>query len=70
LKRGLALLENDQPAPPLPAWGRLDAHLWLGQAYAAQGKRDDARAEYEQVLRLVPDHPWVVNVLLPALDKS
>jgi tetratricopeptide (TPR) repeat protein len=70
LKRGLALLENDTPAPPLPAWGRVDAHLWLGQSYAEQGKKDEARAEYQKVLQLVPDHAWVVNILLPGLDKS
>jgi tetratricopeptide (TPR) repeat protein len=70
LKRGLALLESDSPAPPLPAWGRVDVHLWLGQAYAEQGKKEQARAEFQKVLQLVPDHAWVVNVLLPELDKS
>ena len=30
------------------------AHLWLGQAYALSGKRDEAIAEYRMVLRIDP----------------
>ncbi|MEP7345041.1 MAG: tetratricopeptide repeat protein [Gemmatimonadaceae bacterium] len=69
LKRALDLLQQDGPQPPKPAWGRTDVHLWLGQTYAALGRKEDARAEYAAVLELVPNHGWVKNQLLPALDK-
>ncbi len=69
LQRALILLEGDRPQPPKPAWGRIDVHLWLGQTYAALGKKDDARAEYTKVLQLVPNHGWVKYQLLPDLDK-
>jgi tetratricopeptide (TPR) repeat protein len=69
LKRALLLLESDRPQPPKPAWGVVDVHLWLGQAYALLGRKDDARSEYGKVLQLVPNHGWVKNQLLPALDK-
>ena len=69
LKKALVLLENDRPEPPRPAWGHVDVHVWLGQAYAVQGRKDEARAEYQKVLELVPNHGWVSYILLPALDK-
>ena len=34
LKKALDLYGADAPQPPLPAWGRADAHIWLGQVYA------------------------------------
>ena len=73
LKKALELLAAESAAPPaaaLPAWGRADAHVWLGQVYAKQGKRDAARAEYQAALALQPRHPWITGTLLPQLDKS
>jgi tetratricopeptide (TPR) repeat protein len=69
LKKALTLLETDHPAPPRPAWGQLDAHLWLGQVYADMKRKDEARAEYNKVLEIAPNHGWVKYQLLPALDK-
>ena len=70
LKKAVELFSTERAAPTLPAWGRADAHVWLGQVYAKQGKRDAARAEYQAALALQPRHPWITGTLLPQLDKS
>ncbi len=69
LQRARTLLAEDKPAPPRPAWGAMDLHLWLGQVYAQLGRKEEARAEYQAVLAIAPGHPWVRNVLLPQLDR-
>jgi tetratricopeptide (TPR) repeat protein len=69
LRTALELFAADSPQPPLPAWGRADAHVWLGQVYAKRGRRDAARAEYEAALALQPGHPWITQALLPRLDR-
>lgn len=69
LKRALELFATDKPEPPLPAWGLADAHIWLGQVYAKQKKRDAARAEFEQARALQPHNAWITMSLLPSLDK-
>lgn len=70
LEKALALFATDSAVAPLPAWGRADAHVWLGQVYAKVGKRDAARAEYQAALALQPGHPWITGTLLPQLDKA
>ena len=69
LQRAIELFAADAPQPPLPAWGRAEAHAYLGQVHAKRGRRDAARAAYEQALALQPDYGWVRQVLLPALDR-
>jgi Flp pilus assembly protein TadD len=69
LKKALELFATDSARAPLPAWGRADAHAWLGQVYAKLGKRDAARAEYQAALALQPGHPWITHVLLPRVDQ-
>lgn len=69
LKEALVQFETDKPAPPLPAWGRADAHIWLGQAYAKQKKVDAARAQYQAALALQPKNEWITRSLIPALAK-
>jgi tetratricopeptide (TPR) repeat protein len=69
LKQALALFAVDKPAPPLPTWGLAEAHLWLGQVYAARGQPDSARAEYNLALALQPRNGWITKVLIPALAK-
>ena len=69
LKKGLTLLDTDAPAAPLPRWGRADAHAWLGQVYAKEDRRDEARAEFQAALALQPRNAWITTVLLPQLDK-
>ena len=70
LQKALALFPGDAPAPPLPDWGEADVHIYLGQVYAKQGRRDEARAAYQRALALQPENPWVLRVLLPALEKA
>ncbi|MGQ0539376.1 MAG: tetratricopeptide repeat protein [Gemmatimonadaceae bacterium] len=70
LLKALELFTNDRPAPPAPAWGHAEAYTWLGRAYAAQDKLDEARAAYEKALQLDPGNGWVIHVLLPALDRK
>ncbi|MDZ7269186.1 MAG: tetratricopeptide repeat protein [candidate division KSB1 bacterium] len=59
----LNLLDKKYPAAEnyLLASLKLDdndyqTHLWLAQAYALQNKREDARREYNRVLKLSPGH--------------
>jgi tetratricopeptide (TPR) repeat protein len=70
LRHALALLADDHPAPPLPAWGRADAHIWLGQVYAKRGRKDLARAQYDSALALQPRNEWITRGLIPALEKK
>jgi tetratricopeptide (TPR) repeat protein len=70
LLNALEFFKEDHPAPPLPAWGLAEAHLWLGRAYAAQRKVDLARAQYDTVLALEPNNTWVRKTLLPALSAK
>ena len=52
-----------------PRWGRADALTWLGIAQQKAGDLAAARATWEQVLAIEPDHGWVKFGLLPSLDK-
>jgi tetratricopeptide (TPR) repeat protein len=70
LRQALVLFEQDRPRAPLPAWGRADAYIYLGQVLARQERRDDARAAFQQALALQPDNPWITKVLLPSLDRA
>jgi tetratricopeptide (TPR) repeat protein len=70
LKRSIAFFAKDKPQHPAPSWGASEAHAWLGQAYAKQGKLVEARTEYEKALAIEPNDLWVKVSLLPALDKK
>ena len=70
LLKAIELFANDRPVAPAPKWGHAEAYAWLGQAYAQQDKVTEARAAYQKVLELDPGNGWVVQVLLPALDKK
>jgi tetratricopeptide (TPR) repeat protein len=69
LERAVALFDHDRPAAGAPAWGRAEAHVWLGQAYRRGGDTTRAGAEYRAALALEPGYAWVRNVLLPGLAK-
>jgi tetratricopeptide (TPR) repeat protein len=70
LTKALALFPNDNPAPPLPAWGHAEVHIWIGQLHKRRNRIDDARQAYNRALELDPDNGWVKHVLLPALDRA
>jgi tetratricopeptide (TPR) repeat protein len=70
LRRAIARFAGDAPAPPAPWWGRAEAHGWLGEALARQGKVAEARAEFARALALEPGNVWVRDALLPALDRK
>ena len=61
---------HDGPAAGTPAWGRVDAHIWLGIALEQLGRREEARAELLRALALAPGHAWVSRELLPKLDAA
>lgn len=69
LREAEKLFELESPEKPWPNWGRVDVQAWLGQVLAKKGDRSGARAALEKGLSLQPDHWWIRNVLLPALDK-
>ena len=70
LRQALTLFASDRPAPPLPAWGRADVHVWLGQVYHRQGKLDAARAQFDSAQVLQPKNGWITHVLIPGLAKK
>jgi len=63
LKKSVAFYETDKPVRPLPAWGRAEAFIWLGQVYSKQGKADAARAAFEGALGIEPDNGWARALL-------
>ncbi|MGH7577297.1 MAG: tetratricopeptide repeat protein [Longimicrobiales bacterium] len=69
LERAASLFIEDSPAPPLPAWGRAEVYIWLGQVHARAGREAEAREAYIKALEIEPDNGWVRHELLPALDR-
>jgi tetratricopeptide (TPR) repeat protein len=67
LREALARFAAEPSDKPWPAWGRVDAHAWLGQVLAARGDKAGAIAEYEKALALAPQSGWIRHVLLPAV---
>jgi tetratricopeptide (TPR) repeat protein len=70
MQRAVAEFATDAPAKPLPAWGRAEAHAWLGQMEQKRGNAAAARAAYEKALELEPGYAWVSRALLPSLAKT
>lgn len=70
LRRAIDRFTVESPTKPFPAWGRFDAHVWLGQVLAKRGDRAAAREEYRLALEVAPKSGWVQFVLLPALDRK
>ena len=70
LRRAIDRFRVESPSKPFPAWGRFDAHAWLGQVHARRGDKAAAREEYRLALEVAPRSGWVQFVLLPALDKK
>ena len=67
MQRAITEFATDAPARPLPAWGRAEAHAWLGQMELKRGNAGAARAAYAKALELAPGYLWVSSVLLPAV---
>ena len=61
--RALAIFDKEPAGKPWPTWGRLDTHVWLGQALAGRGDIDGARAQYKAALTLAPDSLWAKGML-------
>lgn len=59
VQQAIVLFATDRPARPLPAWGRADAYIWLGQIHQQQNKPDAARAAFERALALQPENQWL-----------
>ncbi len=69
LRKAVRLFAADRNATPLPSWGRTDAHIWLGLALQAQNKKAEARAEFDRALALTPGHRWILETLIPELER-
>ncbi len=70
LRKAIRLFASDRSASPLPRWGRTDAHIWLGLALQAQNKRAEARAEFDRALAITPGHRWILETLIPDLERA
>lgn len=67
LRRAVRLFAQDPNRSPAPIWGRVDAHIWLGIALKELNRPAEAREQWQQALKLAPDHRWVTDQLLPSL---
>jgi len=63
LRRAIEIFAKEPADAAWPNWGRFDAHAWLGQALAARGDTDGARAEYKAALEVSPGNGWVKNLM-------
>ena len=70
LLRSAELFAAQPAGSPWPNWGQVDVHIWLGQLYAKKRNYASARAQYERVLAVEPEHHWVRDVLLPELEAK
>lgn len=70
LRKAVRLFATDRNTTPLPSWGRTDAHIWLALALQAQNKKPEARAEFDRALALTPGHRWILETLLPELERT
>jgi len=68
LRHAEALFEREPASKSWPDWGRIDVYVWLGQVLVKTGDHKGARTAYEKGLSLEPDHAWIRNKLLPALE--
>lgn len=53
--------------PYLPQWLKLNALVWLGKSYEANGQLNKALQTYKKALETEPDFNWVKNDLYPKL---
>ncbi len=67
LRAAVTLFARDNPRGPDPAWGRAEAHAWLGKVYERTERKRAAAAEYAKALAIEPDYAWVRDELLPSL---
>lgn len=70
LERALALLEEEEPDPGAPGWGRAETHAYLGRVRARKGRPEAAREHYREALAVEPGYRWVEEELLPALGED
>lgn len=70
IQKAITLFPADKPQGAAPTWGHAEAFAWLGQVYARDDKRDEARRAYQKALEVDPEFGWVKYVLLPELDKK
>ena len=67
LTRAQELYVEEPAEQPWPNWGKVDVFAWLGLILVDSGMIDEAKAMYEEGLRLEPDHAWIRLELLPGL---
>jgi len=70
LRRSLDAFTREPETKAWPNWGRFDAHAWLGRLLRRKGDLDGARAEYDKARALAPNLLWLLNALLPALERA
>jgi tetratricopeptide (TPR) repeat protein len=70
LRRAIQLFERDAPPPPLPSWGRAEAHAWLGDVHRRLGRYAEARSQLDSALALEPENGWIRFSLMPQLERD
>ena len=62
-KKSIKCFEKDDSTP---IWMKLEAMIWLGQAYYYKEEYQSAKDIFISVLNIAPSHQWVEQSLLPA----
>jgi len=62
-KKSITYFEADQS---MPVWMKIEAMIWLGQAYHYMEDYQKARETYNAVLDIAAGHQWIEKILLPA----
>lgn len=61
-KKSIVCFDADQS---MPEWMKIEAMVWLGQAYHYQEEYQNAHDVYQEILEIVPGFEWVEDVLMP-----
>jgi len=70
LNRAILLFEEEKIMHPYrPKWGYDEVYARLGVIYMDRGDLSDARTVLDRALEINPDYGWVLQELLPNLEK-
>ena len=69
LRRGIAALESDRPAPGHPIGGGAELWAWVGVAHMRADRESEAVAAFRRALEMEPEYAWVRYVLLPEAEN-
>jgi hypothetical protein len=70
LLKARALFASDTAHSPLPAWGKADVEIALGQVHLLQHRDSVARDDFARALLLQPRNAWLRDTLMQAAARQ